>query len=598
MASVRGTASTFDTASGTKTVLSTATVSDYIAVYSAHTGSTAVPTITDTAGGTYSLVTSAAKNTSADKMFLHVRNALITSTGSITFTYAPGTTTGGGLAVYFVVPSPGASTGTAAVRTTGIAENVTASATKTVTLSQAVLSTSVMIGGVFNGVNGGNVTEPTGFTRNVNVGYNTPPSGLSAWSDNSGQTATFYQTGSATSICCQIMAEFNLGTNDVSVLLAGASATASAGTAGVSFSKELLGVAATLTAGTFALVYGPDGKLVTEAGDQLIDENGIDDLVTENFVSPDVTLALTGASATFSAGVVTPTPTFALTGAAATFSTGVLGIASTIALTGSASTFAAGSVTANITKALAGSAATFATGTIATAQSVSLTGAVSTFATGTPTANLTIPLSGAAFTASAGIIEEGISQPLVGTQASFTAGTVSVASTIALSGAAATANAGIVTPAYTRALAGSEATFAAGLVTPSITKALTGALGTFTAGTPAVAISVAITGFASTFATGSISRAITVTLTGAQMQAQTGLVSTGADVNVALTGSQVASTAGNVGVAMDVALFGQDFTAYTGIVTPDTGPTVNPGANNQGFVHRRGKSRVIYGMNS
>ena len=85
---------TWNTTSGTKTVTATPAVGDLIVIVTANSGSTGTgfaPT-DNNSSGTYTLVNTSVKATSADTMQMWVRNALITSATSTVFTQAPGTT--------------------------------------------------------------------------------------------------------------------------------------------------------------------------------------------------------------------------------------------------------------------------------------------------------------------------------------------------------------------------------------------------------------------------------------------------------------------------------------------------------------------------
>src|SRR5262245_6615972 len=93
---------TFDTNSGTHTVTATPAVGDLIVIITASTGNTADTAPTDNnsgGGGTSTAVETRVKSSSADKLKLCVRIALITSASSTVFTHGPGTSTGGGLGV-------------------------------------------------------------------------------------------------------------------------------------------------------------------------------------------------------------------------------------------------------------------------------------------------------------------------------------------------------------------------------------------------------------------------------------------------------------------------------------------------------------------
>jgi hypothetical protein len=119
---------------------------------------------------------------------------------SMTVTYTPnGTTcTGTALAVYRVARMQ--RTGEDAVRSTGGQNNVV-SGTPAPVLNQAALSDNQILTAVFNNTNTPNLTAPTvsslsGWTRDTNVGYNTPATGMDAAWAIAGFTGTQVTWGS------------------------------------------------------------------------------------------------------------------------------------------------------------------------------------------------------------------------------------------------------------------------------------------------------------------------------------------------------------------------------------------------------------------
>lgn len=179
---------TFNTTSGTKTVTATPAVGDLIVIIVAHSGSTSSVAPTDNnSSGTYTLINSALKATSADTMRVYVRNSLITSATSTIFTHAPGTTTGGGLTVLKITGM--SKTGSAAVRGSGIQSNQAAATTPAPVLSSTPLTINPIITAVFNASNPAATTIPSGYTDRANLGYNSPATGLRVASDDSGVTS-------------------------------------------------------------------------------------------------------------------------------------------------------------------------------------------------------------------------------------------------------------------------------------------------------------------------------------------------------------------------------------------------------------------------
>lgn len=147
--------------------------------------------------------------------------------------------------------------------------------------------------------------------------------------------------------------------------------------------------------------------------------------------TPNVTVALTGASATFAAGTLGVTHTQALTGQAITSSAGTVKAALAKALTGSQATFSAGTLKANAAIALAGSRVTFSSGILKPATNVALLGSRATFTAGivTPSTGVTVALTGSRATFSTGTTLSSTSVSLSGARGTFTAGTVAVTPT-------------------------------------------------------------------------------------------------------------------------------------------------------------------------
>lgn len=189
---------TFNTTSGSHTVVATPTAGSLIVIITASTGSVATTTCTDnnpTNTGAFVTVNTAVKVSSADIMMLQIRTTRIASNASTTFTHAPGTTTGGGLIVYQVTGMT--KVGTAASKQSAIQSN-TASATPAPVLGGTPLLTNPIIGAVFNGTNPATMTPRTKYTEDADVGYITPTTGFEAMhlTANEGETSATITWGS------------------------------------------------------------------------------------------------------------------------------------------------------------------------------------------------------------------------------------------------------------------------------------------------------------------------------------------------------------------------------------------------------------------
>lgn len=183
-----------DTTSGTHTVTATPTLNDLIVLLTITTGSTASTVPTDNQGGTYTTVASALKNTSADKMMIHVRNQLVSSAVSTQYSHAPGATTGGGIAVYRIAGMT--RTGLQAIRQYAVQENQ-AAATPAPIFGTAALTGNLCLGMIFNATNPAAMTSPTSWTEDGDSGYNSPTTGYQVCRRNSGETGTTITWGSA-----------------------------------------------------------------------------------------------------------------------------------------------------------------------------------------------------------------------------------------------------------------------------------------------------------------------------------------------------------------------------------------------------------------
>ena len=228
-------AATFDTSSGSKTVTATPAVNDLIVIVAAHSGNSSAATPTDSQGGTYTAVNSAVKASSADRMGVFVRNSPIPSAVSTVFTHAPGTSTGGGLAVHKVTGMT--RSGSSAVRQSAKQDNQ-AAATPAPVFGSAPLTTNPVLAALFNATNPATMTPRTNFTERVDAGYNTPASGLEVMSRDSGETATTQTWGSASgSAFCSLALELDSSLAPITGTLAkalGAATSSSAAKVAVS----------------------------------------------------------------------------------------------------------------------------------------------------------------------------------------------------------------------------------------------------------------------------------------------------------------------------------------------------------------------------
>lgn len=205
---------TFNTTSGTKSVTATPAINDLIIIITAHSGNTSTAAPTDNQGGTYSLINSAVKATSADTMRAWVRNDFIRAASSTVFTHAPGTTTGGGLAVLKVTGMLRCGI-TSAILQSAIQSNQ-AAATPAPVFASAALTANACIGAAFSATNPATLTPRTSWTERVDAGYSTPTSGLHVMSRDSGETGTTQTWGSAAATAfCSLVIELDTLTTPI-----------------------------------------------------------------------------------------------------------------------------------------------------------------------------------------------------------------------------------------------------------------------------------------------------------------------------------------------------------------------------------------------
>lgn len=224
---------TFNTTSGTKTVVATPAVNDLIVIVAGHSGNTSVSPPTDDQGGTYTLIASAVKNTGADILGVFVRDALIPSASSTTFSHAPGSSSGGGLAVIKITGMT--RFGLSAIRQSAVQNNQAGGTVATPVFSTAVLTTNAVIGALLNATTPASVSPRSSpsYSELLDVGYSTPTTGLQVMRINSGETGTSIAwNGTSPSAFASLVVE--LDTSAVTSSTASGTGTSSAAATGTS----------------------------------------------------------------------------------------------------------------------------------------------------------------------------------------------------------------------------------------------------------------------------------------------------------------------------------------------------------------------------
>lgn len=193
---------------GNRTCTITPAVGDlFIVVCGVSANTNTAPTCSDDNGGTYSLITTAQKATSADTMSVFVRNQFLLNTTSTIVTVATGSNTSG--AVHVIAVSGMFRTALDAIVQSARQENQ-AAGTPAPAFSASALTGNLTVGAVCNATNPAGMTTPTGWTERQDTGFNTPPIGLETVTRDSGFTGTTVTWGSASaSAFCSLIVELD-----------------------------------------------------------------------------------------------------------------------------------------------------------------------------------------------------------------------------------------------------------------------------------------------------------------------------------------------------------------------------------------------------
>lgn len=217
--------------------------------------------------------------------------------------------------------------------------------------------------------------------------------------------------------------------------------------------------------------------------------------------SANVTVALTGVSATGAAGALGPSNVVALPGVAGTGQVGSLTAANAPPLVGNAATGAVGSLSVGNATPLAGVAGTGAVGVLAPSNTVGVTGNAGAGAVGSLKSGISAALPGLNAVGSVGAFSPGTSIVMLGNQGTGQVGALTATAgsdvTVALTGVQALGQVGVLVSDIARILTGNSATGQIGTLTPNAVRTLsgnqvTGSVGTLTptGGTPAASMYV------------------------------------------------------------------------------------------------------------
>jgi hypothetical protein len=207
----------WDTTAGNKTVVDTPALNDLIVVMhggsSFSAGDDSVTTDNNSDGlGTYYRIgdttTPAAQGGgTGGALWISVRNSLIGSATSTTFTATETGLSGGGLTVLRF--SGMSRTGSSAVKQS-IGESTATENPPTITFGATTLTGNPVILAVFGEDNPPALTSPTGFTEAEDTGYTGPTSGIQVCWDDAGNTATLFSwSGGALTDHCEVGIELD-----------------------------------------------------------------------------------------------------------------------------------------------------------------------------------------------------------------------------------------------------------------------------------------------------------------------------------------------------------------------------------------------------
>jgi hypothetical protein len=153
--------------------------------------------MTDSIGGTWTKITSALNQASADTIYVFVRTALIGTGVSMTVTFDCTGDNATGVVIFVAGVSGMAKVGAAAVRQSDITENTGAGTTPSITFPAVCLTTNPTIVVIGNATNPAGCTPPTNWTELGDTGHATPDRGGEYAHRDSGFTGTTITWGAA-----------------------------------------------------------------------------------------------------------------------------------------------------------------------------------------------------------------------------------------------------------------------------------------------------------------------------------------------------------------------------------------------------------------
>lgn len=173
----------------------TPAANDLLLAFVVASGTVATGSFSTSAGTTFTKVTSALKNTSADTIYCFIANAL-SSASSQTATFDCTGDSATGACITVIAISGMTRTGASAIKQSKVISNH-ASATPAITFDTSALTGNPTLGVIGNATQPPGLTPPTSWTEINDDGYLTPATGIETVSRNSGFTGTTITWGSS-----------------------------------------------------------------------------------------------------------------------------------------------------------------------------------------------------------------------------------------------------------------------------------------------------------------------------------------------------------------------------------------------------------------
>ncbi|HEV8455340.1 MAG TPA: hypothetical protein VGQ24_10630 [Gemmatimonadales bacterium] len=191
----------------------TPAVGDLLVAFIGKTASVNDGSLTDSQGGTWTLIRNAGKVASADTLQLFVRNQLIASASSMTVTYDCTGDAATGCIIQVASVAGMFRTGASAVSQNAAENNQAAGGTPAPVFAFNCQTGNPTLGAVFNATNPATMTPPASWTEQNDTGYSTPGTGQEYVSRDSGFTGTTITWGSTSGTAfCDIIVELDTTT--------------------------------------------------------------------------------------------------------------------------------------------------------------------------------------------------------------------------------------------------------------------------------------------------------------------------------------------------------------------------------------------------